>query len=104
MDRDELRKRIARGRALVLMQQYEDAYHELGDMLAALAAVPITPDEYEQVGCEACDGTGGENSALCGCGPGVRHVVDCGTRPRPCSTCNGEGYVKVAAPPEGDEG
>lgn len=62
--------------------------------------MPAPTVEYEP--CPDCKGTGGENGALCGCGPGVRHVVDCGTRPRPCPSCEGEGYVRREPAPQAE--
>lgn len=44
--------------------------------------------------CRACKGRGTEGGAHCGCGVGVKHVMDCG-RPAPlCRTCKGIGLTE----------
>jgi hypothetical protein len=37
--------------------------------------------------CPDCHGSRTLRGERCGCGPGVRHVVDCGHPARPCPTC-----------------
>jgi hypothetical protein len=37
--------------------------------------------------CDACQDTGHLRGEHCGCGFGVRHIVDCGKPARPCPQC-----------------
>lgn len=43
--------------------------------------------ERGPIQCEACRDSGTFRGERCGCGPGVRHVADCGRPPRPCPEC-----------------
>lgn len=58
---------------------------------------PMTP-AHEWVSCSACDGLGTRWNG-CGCGRGVKHIVDCGTRPPACAECDGMGGVQGAVIP-----
>lgn len=49
--------------------------------------------------CEYCQGTGQEWEG-CGCGPGVKHIVDCGRRPPACGRCRGRGHNGTTISPQ----
>lgn len=44
--------------------------------------------EVPSVACESCGGSHTLRGERCGCGPGVRHVADCGRPPRTCPDCS----------------